>query len=196
MELAIKEGSPCLKRLAREEGLDNSKIETLLKLHLVALDAFLKQKNGLSREEIDLVAEEIMDKYGFLISFADINVIFRDAKLGRYGELYQQLSCAKIIKWFDDYVGQRQEMSYQMNLNADRKKYGVTAGKTGDDVLCNLGYSVDKDGRISLDPVKVAQQNAKLELERKKKAEEAQAKIDKDNEYLKWRLNYEKTGQL
>lgn len=163
--------------------------------HLVVLDAFLKQKEGLTAEEIELIVEEVVSKYPSL-TFADIHVIFRDAKLGKYGELYNRLTCANVVKWFDNYFAKRCETAYQMNLNADRQKYGATQGKSGDEVLQSLGYSVNKDGNIVLDSKKVEAKNALQEKERNRKEQEQQAKIDKDNEYMKWRVEYEKNGTL
>ena len=170
MEASIMSDSPCLKQLARKVGCNQSMVETLLKMHIIALDAFLKQKNGLSRDEIELAAEEIMDTYGGTLTFADIHVVFRNAKLGRYGELYERLSCAKIISWFASYVSERQNMAYQLNLQNDRARY--SGNSTDDNTLYRLGYRLNADGRMVLDPKAVEENERKRrEAEQHKKEE-------------------------
>lgn len=122
--LAVSDSTPHLLALARERGCGREAVESLLKLHIFALDKFLKQKSGLTHEEIDLAAEEIISRYGGMLTFADIHVVFRNAKLGKYGELYNQLTCAKVIKWFDEYAGERMDKAEAMNRNADMQTYG------------------------------------------------------------------------
>ena len=181
-------------RLAREEGCNRQAVETLFKMHLVALDKFLKQKNGLSREEIDLVAEEVFSVYGGMLNFADIHLVFRNAKLGRYGELYNRLTCAMIMKWFDDYASERCETAYQKNLEADKLRY---SGRTADStkMLAAMGYEIGKDGKITINQEVVDKNNAKREAEWKSEQEKRQKQVDDDNAYLKWKLQMKEEGK-
>lgn len=190
---ALSVGAKSLKSIARTEGCCQEDIETLIKIHLVALDVFLKQKNGLTRDEIDLVAEEVMRQYGHFITFADIHVIFRNAKLGRYGELYNQLTCAKVMGWFDSYVDERMNTAEEMSREADRKRYCDHPEPLS---LDQLGYTINKDGRIIVDEDFVNVQKEAKEREEKRKRDEAKAKIDKDNDYRRWKANYIKNGTL
>ena len=168
---------PCLRQLAKQDGVNQNMVVTLLKIHLVALDAFLKQKNGLSQDEVELIAEEVMQKYGGMLNFADIHVIFRNAKLGRYGELFNQLSCAKVMKWFDDYSDERCNKAYQKNLNADKAMYGVSGGKDRKQVLESLGYKICEDGAIVVDNKKVALMNSKRQPQPQPKKDDEYEKI-------------------
>lgn len=152
--------------------------------HLVELDAFLKQKKGLSKSEIILIADEVMEKYGGMLNFADIYVIFRKAKLGEYGELYESLSCAKVMKWFNDYADERMNIAYEMNKKKDRELYADIQSSTEKDQYGNLariGYVINPDGSLTVS----AKRLQFLEEERKEKAmrplKERQAQIDKDN---------------
>lgn len=196
VEKALSVEAPSLKCLSKKDGCNEEQVKALIMAHLISLDAFLKQKNGLSTEEIELIADEVMDVYGYMLNFADINVIFRNAKLGKYGELYGQLSCAKVVKWFEDYSNLRCETAYEMNRRADSAMYGVTQGKSEREILSNLGYSIDKDGHMVIDQDKVKERNARIAEKQKKESEERQAKIKKDNDYLRWKLEYLKNGTL
>lgn len=178
------------------EGCNQQSVEVLLKMHLVALDKFLKPKNGLSREEVELVTEEVFSKYGGMVSFADIHVVFRNAKLGKYGELYNNLSCGKIMKWFDDYVEERCEVAYEMNRQVDREKYGHSANRDGRTVLHNMGYRIGEDGRICIDKNVVAANNAKWKAEQERVKAEQKSKCDADNEYMRWKQKMHKEGKI
>ena len=187
-------------RMSKVDGCNREQVEALIMAHLLALDAFLKQKNGLSTEEIELIADEVMNTYGYMLSFADINVIFRNAKLGKYGELYGNLSCPKIIKWFEQYASERCNTAEQMSYNADRAKYGSTQGRSGNEVLKSLGYAFDEDGKILInkngsavvDHTKLAENNAKRKAEEERIAKAKQEQVNKDNDYLRWKLDYQK----
>lgn len=176
-------------------GSSITTVTVLLKMHLANLDAFLKQKDGLSKEEIELIADEVMSQYGYIITFADINVIFRNAKLGRYGELYNRLSCSAVIKWFDQYVGLRCETAYEMNRQADRERYGQKA-LTNEQMKQLFGYEIDKDGKLTVNMETVQKRHEQQKAEEERKRAEKQAKIEKDNDYFRWRMEYEKNGTL
>lgn len=199
IEDALQVNAPCLRALARQDGVNIRMVETLLKMHLVSLDAFLKQKNGLTVEEIELIAEEVMSNYGCALNFADIHVIFRNAKIGKYGELYNSLSCAKILKWFEEYFSDRCNRAYELNREADKLRYGNVV-KSGNDALKALGYAFDEDGRLMtnkdgsavVDHTKLAENNAKRKAEEERIAKAKQKQVNKDNDYLRWKLDYQK----
>ncbi len=204
VQQALEAKAPSLMRLSRTDGCSREQVEALIMAHLLALDAFLKQKNGLSTEEVMLIAEEVVNTYGYMLTFADINVIFRNAKLGKYGELYGNLSCPKIMKWFEQYASERCNTAEQMSYNADRAKYGSTQGRSGNEVLKSLGYAFDEDGKILInkngsavvDHDKLEADRARREAERKRKEEERRAVVEKEAGYLRWKQEYLKNGTL
>lgn len=193
VEEALQTQSPSLLSLTRREGVSRRAVQTLIKLHLVALDAFLKQKNGLTVDEIELIAEEVMEKYGWVLTMADVFLIFRNAKVGRYGELYNKLTCAKVICWFDDYATERCNTAEQMSRADDEHRaadYHVPEGFS----LDSLGYTKDDDGIWRVDPDKVEARNAaqaQAETERKAHEEvEVQRRRQGAQEYLRWKEHY------
>ena len=193
---AVLINAPTLNTLAVAESKEV--IESLIKVHILALDAFLKQKVGLTIDEIELTTDEIMHKYGYF-SFADINLIFRNAKVGRYGELYNQLSCRNIIQWFEMYASERAEAAYQINLREDSKRFGRDEAN-----LTKLGYKLDKDGKIiirkdgrpDLDKDKIQRNNERLKEEERQRKMKLQSKIDSDNGFIKWKEKWLATGEL
>ena len=184
--------APCLWALAKQDGVGSKSVETLIKIHLVSLDAFLKQKNGLSKEEIELIAEEIMGMYGGALNFADIHVIFRNAKIGKYGELYGNLSCMKIMKWFEEYFSERCNKAYEINLQKDIEKYKRPTNLEGDELLRRMGYVIGEDGRVCVDAHGNAMVDKKQVPKNTTKPTQSKPKsnTDKDAEYRAWKAQY------
>ena len=175
VEQSLESGLPSIGRLACETS--RSTVTTLIKLHLVALDAFLKQKTGLTPDEIDLIADEVMQTYSAHLTFADINLIFRNAKLGRYGEFYQNLTAAKVMRWFDEYVDRRMEAGYELSQRRDRERFSAPAGQRTA-LMQNIAECLGSDYIHS----RVARH-------------EEQKQID-ENDFLRWRARYQATGEL
>lgn len=194
VEQSLATKAPSLFSLSKKEGSSRREVEKLIMQHLVALDAFLKAKNGLTVEEIMLTAEEIVEKYGLVITMADVHVIFRNAKLGRYGELYGQLSCAKVIKWFDDYHAEKMNAAEANSRAADEKRYADNPVPDNFS-LDMLGYSKDEDGVWHIDPDKVKdREEAQAQAEAERKArEEAKAAEKREAQQEYFRLQHEVT---
>lgn len=72
---------------------------TLIKLHLVELNDYLNLSRGLTGPQIDQTAEMILDEFP-LMKIADLIYIFKQAKMGKFGTLYESLDGAKILSWF------------------------------------------------------------------------------------------------
>ena len=99
----------------------------------------MNAKNGLTEEAIELLTDEIFTMYGHILSFPDINLIFRNAKLGRYGELYNQLSSMKIMQWFDKYVDEKLNTAEKLSQAKDNERMMLGAPRTSATVTIEDG---------------------------------------------------------
>lgn len=117
-----REERPVLNQLKRA---DAKRYNGFIRLALLKLDADLKCKEKLTEGEIELIVDEMEAKYGCLLTFADIALISRNAMTGKYGELYEKLTAAKVLKWIDEYADELQNTAYEQNLERDRQQYGV-----------------------------------------------------------------------
>jgi hypothetical protein len=63
---------------------------------------------------LDLMTEEIVDGYPFLTE-GDMQVIFRRALHGEYGEYYERLSIPKVMTWVRNYMNERVRTAMDMN---------------------------------------------------------------------------------
>ena len=138
-----KQGEPALMTLARQS--DEKQVKNMLFLNIAAFDKFLHLKNPLSETEADFIVEQLLDEFGGALTMADVHLVLRNAKAGKYGKFYERLSAPDILQWFRDYYSERLEAAYQNNLNADRRKHNGTGDNQ---VLARLGYKLDEDGRV------------------------------------------------
>lgn len=115
----------CLLRIKRESNDDGANLKKTLAMLLFATDRFLHLKEGMSNEEIFFTAENIISEYGGMITFADIKVIFTDARLGKYGKMYERLSCATVMDWFNQYIDNRLNAAEQYSIRQARRTFGT-----------------------------------------------------------------------
>lgn len=121
--LALQDaGEPVLKAIARQGN--GKQLEATIALNIAALDRFLHLKNPLSEEEIDFIAEQIVDEFGYALTLADLHLILKRAKAGQYGKLYERLSAPDVLNWFREYYEARLDAAEQRNLTNDRNTFG------------------------------------------------------------------------
>ena len=116
IELTKSGDLPTLLQMSHQEG-NGEKIVALVKLNIIALDAYLHLNNRLTEQEIDTLSADIVQLYGGALSFADLNIVLTNARRGVYGKFYERLSAVDIMSWFDDYFNAR------LNECATRTRY-------------------------------------------------------------------------
>lgn len=107
VEDSIKSNTPTIGQFTRDMGV--GKIETYIKFWLINLCQSLDLKRSLSEYHIDETAHLIVSEYKNL-TISDINLIFKNAKLGKYGEFFESLTMSKVLGWFSKYYDERLEM--------------------------------------------------------------------------------------
>lgn len=180
-----EQGEPVLRAIAKQGEEESKKLSAMIFLNVAAFNKFLHLKNPLSNEEADFIVEQIIDEFGYALTMADVYVVFRNAKAGKYGSFYERLSAPDILGWFREYYSARLDAAEAYNLNKDRRQYR----KGGENPLLALVYSM-KDGRMVIDPEKVAAINERQKSEREAEAARIQRKIDEDNAYAKYKASF------
>lgn len=117
-------------------------------LNIAALDAFLHLRNRLTPAEYEFIGEQIIDEFGNILTFADINLFFRRVKSGLYGEFYERISAPTLLTWLRQYVSDRLDTAESVNYNTDKQNYGIASNNN---ILTSLGYTVE-DGKVHLKP--------------------------------------------
>lgn len=119
VEQSIISNAPSLGVLVR--GLGVNKIETYIKFWIINLQQSLGLKRGLSENQIDETAFLIVNSYRSM-KVTDIQIIFNDAKLGKYGEFFESLTMGKILLWFREYEEER-VMAHALKNRRDNESY-------------------------------------------------------------------------
>ena len=83
-------------------------VEANIAMQLVELQKTLGVRNKLNEEQCDELAAEITATFKHL-TMADIHVIFRRAKHGEYGDMYERISIPKVLTWFRKYTEERED---------------------------------------------------------------------------------------
>lgn len=97
---------PSLAVIGRQHG--PAKAGALVKAYLMELCDMVNLKRPLNARQIDAIAGEVAATY-YSLTVADLHVIFRRAKTGAYGELYESLDMPKVLGWFQAYFDERCE---------------------------------------------------------------------------------------
>ena len=101
---AADSGMPCIGQMVTDYGTE--KVEALLKLQLVELNELLNLKRPLTEYMIDVIAADVVEDFRHL-NMSDVWLVFRRARSGYYGELYESLNTAKVAGWFKEYFEER-----------------------------------------------------------------------------------------
>ena len=122
----VKDSVECPMPKLNGYGEQSKKVEAMIAANIYALDSFLRLKNGLTQDEVFFTAESIMEEFGWVLTFADVNIVFTKAKRGGYGQFYERLSCAQIMDWFRQYADERMDeaerWSYHKDVEAARER--------------------------------------------------------------------------
>ncbi|HBX45539.1 MAG TPA: hypothetical protein DEG28_06630 [Porphyromonadaceae bacterium] len=140
-----KEQFPSIAVIRKDHG--SQKVEAIIKLYLVELCELVNLKRPLTEKQIDAIAQEVVSRY-YSMTIADIHVIFRKAKNGEFGELYESLDMPKVMKWFWDYFNDRCLAGANLSLRVHDSNY-------------------DKGGNMT--PERIGKQFERLEKQLKRK---------------------------
>lgn len=97
-------GTPTIGEIVRAG--EGEKIATFIELNIAALAVFCNLGNSITAQQMSPTIDLIMSEYGFL-TIADVNLIFRMAKLGQWSEMYGRLDGQMILIWFGKYAEER-----------------------------------------------------------------------------------------
>lgn len=100
----IADSVPAIAVIGKVYGRD--KAELLIKAFLFDLEDFLDFDKKMNSVQTNFIATEILTRYSAL-TLADIQLVFRNAKSGMYGEFFGRIAPDRVLKWFADYWEER-----------------------------------------------------------------------------------------
>jgi hypothetical protein len=117
---ALESGTPSIAKINRKFGEDFT--QAYIEGWIVHLREFLNIGKKMTDQQTQETAMMILDEY-YNLTIADINIIFKRAKLGRWGQIYDRIDGQIILSWFDQYFRERCKAAQEKSiLEADRYK--------------------------------------------------------------------------
>lgn len=147
MQDAISNSAPSIitvkKQLQKRDG-NSTMISDVLKLMVAkTVRAFNITRNIEPQQIIDCV--ETIEQEFYFLKLSEVHLILRDAKMGKYGKLYERIDEPTIIGWFQDYVDKRVTHFTQEN---ERLHDAATAGERSrhyDNFVVNMQRNIQRE---------------------------------------------------
>jgi hypothetical protein len=129
--------TPTLGGLSKKHGEETAK--NLIMAWIIHLSASLNVGRGMSDFQIRDAAEVILIEFPYL-TVADIAYVFRKAKTGYYGELYDRLDITVISRWFHRHWSERlqaaETQSYTQHIQSKSDSFSRSSS-TNDDLTAH-----------------------------------------------------------
>ena len=100
----VEAQTPAIGEIVHLQGSDQ--IEAYIEGNITSLCDFLNLRGTMSDTQLLTTAEMVVSEFPN-ITIADINYIFRQAKMGRMGEFYGRIDGQMILSWFGKYFDER-----------------------------------------------------------------------------------------
>lgn len=97
-----------------QKTLQPRQILGLISSQLLYMTKILQLKNGLSPKQIEFISSQVYTLHTHL-TLVDVHIIIKRAITGYYGELYQSMNPAKVLKWFSDYFQEKCQEAERQN---------------------------------------------------------------------------------
>ena len=104
---------PSIATVKRKFGDDF--IQAYIEGWVVNIREFINVGKKMTDEQTRETAILIVDEY-YNMNLADINLIFKNAKLGKYGKYYDRLDGQIILSWFEQHFSERCKLAAEESI--------------------------------------------------------------------------------
>ena len=115
---AIEAQTPSLAAINKKFGYDFT--QAYIEGWIVNLRDFLNVGKKMTDQQTQETAMMILDEF-YNITIADINLIFKKAKLGHWGQIYDRLDGQVILSWVDKYFNERCRAAAEISIQEAEK---------------------------------------------------------------------------
>ena len=122
----LESKAPTIAEIRSSFGHDY--IQAYVEMWIVNLRMFFNVGKAMTDEQTYMTAELIVDSF-YNLNIADINLVFKNAKLGKYGKIYDRLDGNIILEWFQRYFDERCEAAAERSIR-EAHSYRVNSGET------------------------------------------------------------------
>lgn len=117
----LESNLPTIGSINRQYGIDFTQAYT--EGWIVNLREFINVGKKMTDQQTQETAMLIIENYPAL-KISDINLIFKRAKLGKFGSMYDRLDGQLILSWFDTYFNERCEAAANISIRESDKYKG------------------------------------------------------------------------
>lgn len=168
--LQIQQKIPSIFSLSKQPGNSRKAVVGKIKLNIVEYLKCIKVANPLNALEVDMIAEEIFNSFGYFLTMVDVAAVFNDFIL-RGETTYNKLEVRDIIKLFDRY-----DKDKQMAIERYRKK-------EQEENASNIKRNIpEADVKAMYEKMKAGNTPSAGEIERKEKAKRVVAYAEANKE--------------
>ncbi|WP_376777442.1 hypothetical protein [Flavobacterium covae] len=113
LEEAMNRNAPSLGAIRRDKGDKFSK--GLVMVWLVYINDILNLNKPLTEDQIEWCATQIISDFAFL-KITDLTLLTKRIISGQYGEFFESLNTAKVLRFFKEYSEERMELAESISL--------------------------------------------------------------------------------
>jgi hypothetical protein len=117
----LKSDLPTVASIKKTYGEDF--IQAYIEGWIVNLREFVNVGKKMTDEQTSETSILVVDEY-YNLNLADINFIFKNAKIGNYGQIYGRLDGQIILTWFDDHFNKRCSVAADESIQESEKYKG------------------------------------------------------------------------
>jgi len=117
----IMSGTPSLAAIIRSSNKET--LEDYLVLWLVSINQKLNLLRPMPEGTLQETAHYLYTTYPYM-TMADINLVFTRAITGKLGKMFESLSMAKVLTWFEEYAEERMEVAASLSMR-EHERYTV-----------------------------------------------------------------------
>jgi len=99
-------------------------MKAVIEALIISTAAAVNVGKGLKEAQIEMAVDLIFSEY-YWLTVADLKVCFRNAIMGKYGQMYDRMDVAMIMDWLNQYSEERAAHSIAISQSGTRKEGGV-----------------------------------------------------------------------
>ncbi|MGR3790690.1 hypothetical protein ACUXZJ_07240 [Flavobacterium sp. TN-1] len=117
IEDAMNINAPSLGAIRRDKGDNFSK--GLVMVWLIYINDILNLNKPLTEDQIEWCATQIINDFAYL-KITDLTLLTKRIISGKYGEFFEALNSAKMLRFFSEYAEERFELAENNSLRAHK----------------------------------------------------------------------------
>jgi hypothetical protein len=147
--------SQCPSIALAKKHLGDRVVKTEITAHMVAFIDYIGVKNTFTLNHIEILVQDLMDKY-YALKISEVIYVLKQARTGHYGEMYNNVNPIKIMTWFDQYYNERLEVAEKQSMNswsgqkASEIKESATTLFTEGQRLGNVSKAIEGINKLKL----------------------------------------------